>query len=72
ARAIEHLRLVMSCLQVAHVSAQVELSLFTDFADFTVFQPDGRHEDTLTTLLDQVVAWSSALKTLRKGEHHGA
>ena len=72
ARAIEHLRLVMSCLQVAHVSAQVELSLFTDFTDFTVFQPAGRHEDTLTTLLDQVVAWSSALKTLRKGEHHGA
>ncbi|MBB5775180.1 NADPH-dependent FMN reductase [Nonomuraea jabiensis] len=67
-RAIEHLRLVMSCLQVAHVSAQVELSLFTDFEDFTVFRPAGRHEDTLTTLLDQVLAWSAALKPLRTGE----
>ncbi|MQA78860.1 MAG: NADPH-dependent FMN reductase [Streptosporangiales bacterium] len=72
ARAIEHLRLVMSCLQVAHVSAQVELSLFTDFEDFTAFHPAGRHEDTLTTLLDQVIAWDTPLKVLRRGEHHGA
>jgi NAD(P)H-dependent FMN reductase len=72
ARAIEHLRLVMSCLQVAHVSAQVELSLFTDFEDFTVFQPAGRHEDTLTTLLDQVITWGATLKALRKGERNGA
>lgn len=72
ARAIEHLRLVMSCLQVAHVSAQVELSLFTDFEDFTVFEPAERHEDTLTTLLDQVIAWGAALKALRRGERHGA
>ncbi|MDQ0947026.1 NAD(P)H-dependent FMN reductase [Streptomyces phaeochromogenes] len=71
ARAIEHLRLVLSCLQVAHVSAQVELSLFTDFDDFTVFRPAGRHEDALTTLLDQVIAWGTALKVLRRGEHHG-
>ncbi|MEV0221046.1 NAD(P)H-dependent oxidoreductase [Streptomyces sp. NPDC050704] len=71
ARAIEHLRLVMSCLQVAHVSAQVELSLFTDFEDFTVFRPAGRHEETLTTLLGQVIAWGAALKVLRGGEHHG-
>ncbi|MEV0386508.1 NAD(P)H-dependent oxidoreductase [Nonomuraea sp. NPDC050643] len=72
ARAIEHLRLVMSCLQVAHVSAQVELSLFTDFEDFTAFHPARRHKDTLTTLLDQVIAWSTALRALRRGEHCGA
>ncbi|MFG6193406.1 NADPH-dependent FMN reductase [Nonomuraea sp. JJY05] len=39
-----------------------------DLADFTVFRPAGRHEDTLTTLLDQVLAWSAALKPLRTGE----
>ena len=72
ARAIENLRLVMSSVQVAHVSAQVELSLFTDFEDFTSFNPAGRHEDTLTTLLDQVLAWGAALKPLRRGEHDGA
>lgn len=72
ARAIEQLRLVMSCLQVAHVSAQVELSLFSDFEDYTVFRPAGRHEETLTTLLDQLVAWGAALKRLRTGERHAA
>jgi NAD(P)H-dependent FMN reductase len=71
-RAIEHLRLVLSCVQVAHVSAQVELSLFTDFEDFTVFQPAARHEDTLTTLLDQTIAWGTALRALRRGDHDAA
>jgi hypothetical protein len=50
----------------------VELSLFTDFEDFTVFNPAARHEDTLTTLLDQAIAWGTALKALRRGEHDGA
>lgn len=71
-RAIEQLRLVLSCVQVAHVSAQVELSLYTDFEGFTVPRPAGRHEDALTTLLDQVIAWGTALKALRTGEHHAA
>jgi len=65
ARAIEQLRTVLSCVQVAHVSAQVELSLYTDFEGFTVPRPAARHEATLTTLLDQVIAWGTALKPLR-------
>ena len=44
ARAVEHLRLVMAELQVATVRAQVALSLFTDFENFTVFKPAARHE----------------------------
>jgi NAD(P)H-dependent FMN reductase len=71
ARAIEQLRQVLSCVQVAHVSAQVELSLYTDFEGFTVPRPAQRHEDTLTTLLDQVIAWGTALKALREREHEG-
>ena len=38
-RAVENLRLVMGELQVADVRAQVGLSLFTDFENFSVFKP---------------------------------
>jgi NAD(P)H-dependent FMN reductase len=65
ARAVEHLRLVMGELQVADVRAQVTLSLYTDFENFSVFTPAGQHEEAVTTMLDQVVAWGGALKTLR-------
>jgi NAD(P)H-dependent FMN reductase len=64
-RAVEHLRLVMGELQVADVRAQVMLSLFTDFENFTLFKPAAHHEKNVHTLLDQLVAWSGALRTLR-------
>ncbi len=65
-RAAENLRLVMGELQVADVRAQVMLSLFTDFENFTVFKPAAMHEKSVTAMLDQLVAWGGALKTLRK------
>ncbi len=65
ARAVEHLRLVMAELQVATVRKQVMLSLFTDFEDMTVFKPDPRQTDSVNEMLDQVVAWGGALKSLR-------
>ncbi|MDE2138868.1 MAG: NAD(P)H-dependent oxidoreductase [Gammaproteobacteria bacterium] len=65
ARAVEHLRLVMAELQIATVRAQVMLSLFTDFENFSRFKPDPRHEGEVSTMLDQLVAWSRALKTVR-------
>src|SRR5271169_676159 len=64
-RAVENLRLVMGELQVADVRAQVALSLFTDFENFTVFKPAALHETSVNTMLDQVVAWGGALKPLR-------
>ena len=64
-RAVEHLRLVMAELQVATVRAQVALSLFTDFENFTVFKPAAQHEQALNTMLDQLSAWGGALKTVR-------
>lgn len=64
-RAVEHLRLIMAELQVADVRAQVALSLATDFQDYHIFTPAAYHEDNLTTLLDQLVAWSRALAPLR-------
>ena len=65
ARAVEHLRLVMAELMVATVRAQVMLSLFTDFENFSKFKPDPRHNREVHTLLDQLIAWGGALKTLR-------
>ena len=65
-RAVEQLRLVMGELQVADVRAQVALSLFTDFENFTTFKPAPMHEKSVNTILDQVIAWGGALKTLRK------
>ncbi|MFJ4919761.1 NADPH-dependent FMN reductase [Streptomyces sp. NPDC088725] len=65
ARAVEHLRLVMAELQVATVRAQVGLSLFTDFENFSEFKPIARHEQELNGVIDQVIAWGGALKTLR-------
>jgi NAD(P)H-dependent FMN reductase len=66
-RAVEQLRLVMGELQVADVRAQVMLSLFTDFENFTKFTPGPRQEGSVGAMLDQVVAWGGAMKTLRKG-----
>ena len=66
ARAVESLRLVMGELMVADVRAQVLLSLFSDFENFTTFKPGPQHEQSLSTMLDQVVAWGTALKSVRK------
>lgn len=66
ARAVESMRLVMAEVQVATVRAQVMLSLFTDFENFSVFKPAAMHVNTLNTMLDQLVAWSGAMKALRQ------
>jgi NAD(P)H-dependent FMN reductase len=66
ARAVEQLRLVMAEVQIATVRNQVLLSLFTDFENFSVFKPDPQKEASVNAVLDQVIAWGSALKTLRK------
>ncbi|WP_446220460.1 NADPH-dependent FMN reductase [Micromonospora sp. IBHARD004] len=66
-RAVEHLRLVVAELQIADVRAQVALSLFTDFENFSVFKPGPHQVDAVNTMLDQLAAWSGALATLRAG-----
>jgi hypothetical protein len=50
---------------LADVRAQVALSLFTDFENFSVFKPGEHHIPALDTVLDQVVMWSTALSSLR-------
>ncbi|SDX49871.1 NADPH-dependent FMN reductase [Paenibacillus sp. CF384] len=65
ARAIENLRLIVGELHIADVRAQVGLSLITDFENYSVFKPGAHQEPAVNTMLDQVIAWSGALKTLR-------
>jgi NAD(P)H-dependent FMN reductase len=65
ARAAEHLRLVAGELQMADVRQQVVLSLMTEFENFSVFKPGDYNLPAVDTLLDQVIAWSTALKPLR-------
>jgi NAD(P)H-dependent FMN reductase len=65
-RAVEQLRQVMAELQIADVRAQVMLSLVTDFENYSSFKPASYHDDTLNTMLDQVIAWAGALQPLRK------
>jgi len=64
-RAVEHLRLVMAEVQVATVRNQVSLSLFSDFENYTKFKPNPHHEKSLNQMLDQLIAWSGALKSMR-------
>jgi NAD(P)H-dependent FMN reductase len=65
ARAVEHLRGILSELQVAHVRQQVSFSLLSDFENFSVFNPAPYHDDFAEVLFSQLEAWSSALKPLR-------
>ncbi|NOU95644.1 NADPH-dependent oxidoreductase [Paenibacillus sp. LMG 31456] len=65
ARAAEHLRGIMGELMIADVRVHPTLSLFTDFENGTVFKPQDLHLDNVNAMLDQVLAWSGALKTLR-------
>jgi len=69
-RAVENLRLIMGELEVADVRKQVMLSLHDDFENYTVFKPQPRHEKSVNDMLDQVIAWGSALKTLRESTGH--
>jgi len=65
-RAVEQLRLVMAELQIADVRAQVALSLATDFENYTTFKPAPYHAKSLGTLFDQVRAWGTALRGVRR------
>ena len=63
--AVEQLRVVMAELQIADVRAQVALSLYTDFENFSVFKPGALHDASLKAMLDQLIAWSGAMKGMR-------
>lgn len=64
-RAVENLRLIAGELQMADVRAQVALPFATEFENFTTFTPSGTAEEDLSPLLDQLISWTTALKTIR-------
>ncbi|MET9067708.1 NADPH-dependent FMN reductase [Streptosporangium sandarakinum] len=70
-RAAEHLRLILAETKVAVVRTQVALSMFTDIVvtdptDLGVVSPGEHRQMALTTMLDEVVEWSRALRPLRE------
>jgi NAD(P)H-dependent FMN reductase len=66
ARGVEQLRLNLAEVQMATVRNQVLLSMYTDFENFSVFKPRPTKEQSVNDMLDQLIAWSGALKTLRE------
>jgi NAD(P)H-dependent FMN reductase len=64
-RAVETLRLIAGELQMADVRAQVALPFATDFENFSTFRPSEAAEEALAPLLDQLISWATALKTIR-------
>lgn len=65
ARAAEHLRGILGELLVADVRVHPALSLFTDFENGTDFKPAAVQADSVNQMLDQVIPWATALKTIR-------
>lgn len=64
-RAVEHLRGVLAEVQIADVRGHVLLSIHDHFEDGK-FKPTDLHAKKLSGMLDQLVDWSRALKTLRE------
>lgn len=65
ARAAEHLRGILGELSVADVRVHPALSLFTDFEDLAIFKPAEVQANSVNQMLDQVILWGNALKTVR-------
>ena len=65
-RAVEALRLWLSELHVAHVRQNVAFSLIHDFEAFTTIAPNAQHEKHLDNMLDQLIAWGTALRAVRE------
>lgn len=65
ARAIEHLRAICSELQIAHVRQQLSFSVFTDFENFSIFNPAAQHGDAAAVLFDQLESWAGAMQSVR-------
>lgn len=65
ARSIENLRMIVAELGLASTQRNVNLSLMTDFENMSVFKPAAFHDGEVKELLDQLIAWSGALKTIR-------
>jgi NAD(P)H-dependent FMN reductase len=66
-RAVEHLRGILSELQIAHVQKTGMFSLFGDFENFSAFAPTEMQAASVDPMLDQLVTWTKALESVRAG-----
>ncbi len=64
-RAVEHLRLIMGEIKIAPVRAQVVLSAYTDFEEFTTLSPGPHQEAAVNAMLNDLIPWGQALQTMR-------
>ena len=53
-------------LQIAHVRAQVSISIPLHFENYSDFKPGEQQLADAQTMLDQLSLWTTALKTVRK------
>jgi NAD(P)H-dependent FMN reductase len=60
------LRATLANLKVAVVEPQGAFSLFNDFENMTTFKPLEVHNARFSEMIDDVVAWSTALQSVRK------
>lgn len=68
ARVVETLRIIMAELQVATIRSQLILTLRDDFEEYTKFKPRGFHAKQLDTLIEQLLPWAQALRSVRTGQ----
>jgi len=61
------LRSTLANLKVAVVEPQGAFSLFNDFENMTTFKPLAVHNERFSEMIDDVVSWSTALKSVRQG-----
>ncbi|NLJ54333.1 MAG: NAD(P)H-dependent oxidoreductase [Intrasporangiaceae bacterium] len=68
ARAVEHLRGILSEMHVAHVRNSVLLSLFHDFENFAEPKPTEPATAAVDPMLDQLITWTRAMQAVRAGD----
>ncbi|HUC20613.1 MAG TPA: NAD(P)H-dependent oxidoreductase [Candidatus Polarisedimenticolaceae bacterium] len=65
-RAVEQLRGVAAQMRLADVQQQLMLYLARDFKNYNTFEPTAAHAAQLNKVLDQLVVWTKAMKTVRE------
>ena len=65
ARAAEHLRGILGAIAIADVQTHVMINIATEYKD-NQFTPFPFNEKNLTKMVEEVVSWSKALKTIKK------
>ncbi|MGO2083268.1 NADPH-dependent FMN reductase [Vagococcus sp.] len=64
-RAAEQIRLILAEQKVADVRTNPAFNLFTDFENMSLFTPGDHMHAGVNDMLDELILWSEALKTIR-------